>query len=160
MAESSMTITNMIDDIPQKSIEDSFRDWESDVFGFGYGSGEEPVLTALKGFIACLYDSKDARSYDYAKLETVLTPAVTWLLINALCHADIIEYGTSPRFGWLTRKGERLRDFIGSHTIDELVEICCNHDENYSSCSPDSCNCGEHGYVEGRKCPNPFWGKD
>lgn len=150
---------SLIDEIPQKPIEYSFRDWESDVFGFGYGNGEDHIIPALRQFLS-LCGKGDETQYDYRKLEEYLAPTVAWLLINALCHADMIEYGTSPRFGWLTGKGKRLKEYMLSKTADELIEIACNHGEEYIHCSPNYCNCGKSGYVEGRKCPNPFWGKD
>ena len=140
--------------VENKPIDHSFRDWEGSTFGFGYGTGEEHTIPALKQFLELC---KDKEAYDYVELETALTPAVAWLLINVLCKADIIEYGTSPRYGWLTDKGKRLKGFVGKHTADELYEIAAGHDENYISCYPDACNCGESGYVPGRKCPNPFW---
>jgi hypothetical protein len=72
---------------------------------------------------------------------------VAWLLINHLCQLDIIEYGTSSRFGWLTAEGESLKAFVASKTADELAEIACNHDD---VCYPDACNCGPNGYENGR----------
>lgn len=140
-----------------KSIEHQFRDWEGHVFGYGYGSGEEHTLTALKQFLELCNEGSYGHSYSYETLEKALTPAVAWLLINILCHADIIEYGTSPRFAWLTAQGERLKDFVSKHTVEQLYEIAANHDENYFSCSPQYCNCGEDGYEEGRVCDNQFW---
>lgn len=154
-----MNKSDLIDDIPQKSIEDSFRDWESNAFGFGYGSGEEHVIPALRRFMELCSEPPLGGSYDYRKLEAELGPAVAWLLINMLCHhrIDMIEYGTSPRCGWLTKTGERLKEFMLSKTSDELVELATNYDQDHTICMPDACNCGPKGYVEGRKCPNPFW---
>lgn len=140
-----------------KTLEEYFRDWEGDTFGFGYGSGEEHTIPALKSFLELCIEPPLGHSYNYTKLEAALTPAVAWFLINALCKADIIEYGTSPRYAWLTGKGERLKEFVSKYTAEQLVEIACNHDENYSHCYPDACNCGESGYEKGRICQNPFW---
>lgn len=137
-----------------KTLDESFRDWEGSVFGYGYGSGEEHVLGALKAFMAAIPD----RAYDSRVLEAAVTAPVAWLLINALCHADIIEYGTSPRGGWLTEKGKALQGYVSRHSTEELAEIVCNHDEDYTHCYPTACNCGPHGYEEGRACSNPFWG--
>jgi len=134
-----------------KSLEEYFIDWESHVFGFGYGTGESHVLSALKGFFNIL---KQDRNYDHRILEKEFGPIAAWLLINVLAHADIIEYGTSPRFGWLTTKGERLRDFVGSKTSDELVDIVCH---NNSECTPDNCYCDPDNPND--KCLNPFWSK-
>lgn len=139
----------------RKSLDDNFRDWETTAFGFGYGTGEPHIIPALKAFMDTL---EDRRSYDYRAVEERHGPLAAWLLINALCHADILEYGTSPRFGWLTAKGEALRDYVAGRSAEELLTVL-DYDENYYPCYPDSCNCGPDGYEEGRVCPNPFWGR-
>ena len=105
-----------------KSNEQAFCDWEGSVFGYGYGTGEQYILGDLKRFISSI-PGRGEGTYDFQVLEEELTPSVCWFLINALCAADIIEYGTSPRFGWLTNKGERLRDFVNSKILEELVWI-------------------------------------
>ena len=140
-----------------KSIEDNFVDWESWVFGFGYGSGEEYTLNALKTFFATVGRLNLPNAYESGALEKALTPTVAWLLINTLCHADVIDYGTSPRFGWLSREGEALKLFTDSHSLEELYNICVDRPEGYIHCMPDACNCGPRGYQAGAKCPNPFW---
>lgn len=141
-----------------KSIEHSFRDWESNIFGFGYGTGEEHTLPALKAFFElCGRGPNSGRNYDFAKLESALGATVAWLLINTLCHANIIEYGTSPRYGWLTPEGEAIKAFMAKKSIDELVELCSSRSEDETVCYPDACNCGPNGYQKGVKCPNPFW---
>ena len=145
-----------------KTIENSFRDWDGNTFGYGYGSGEEHTIPALRRFLE-LCDGRgnaDSTQYDYEALEKALTPIVTWLLINTLAHADILEYGTSPRFAWLTSKGERLKAFMLSHTIEELVEMATDREEGSDVCYPDACNCGPNGYQKGVQCKNPFWTKD
>ena len=43
-----------------------FRQWEGRIFGAGYGSGEFPIMKAVKTFFDCL---ENERSYDYEKLE-------------------------------------------------------------------------------------------
>ena len=146
---------------PTKTIEQNFIDWESGVFGFGYGSGETHILKALQLFLSNVGKGEVnyPSTYDYRYLESVpaLGPAPTWFLINALCRANIIEYGTSPRFGWLTKEGESLKKFVCSKTVDELYDLVCNVTQDDTICSPQSCNCGEHGYEKGRVCYNPFW---
>lgn len=137
-----------------KTIEQNFVDWEGAVFGFGYGSGEPHTITALKAFLdAC----PSAGTYDYEALERTLTPAVTWLLINILARAGMIEYGTSPRFGWLTDKGVALKAFMTTYDVDGLVALVTERTEDDVVCYPDACNCGPEGYEKGRKCANPFW---
>jgi len=136
-----------------KTLDDYFTDWEGHVFGFGYGTGEEYTIPALQ----ILFNNiNEDRTYDYKKLEEAFTPLPAWLLINILCRADIFEYGTSPRYGWLTGKGKRLSDFVKSKTTEELYLLTCK-DENYTHCYPDACNCGPNGYEKDSVCQNPFW---
>lgn len=135
-----------------KSIAEYFAEWHSHVFGFGYGSGEEHILPALSAFLAAI---PHEGPYDYKSLEEAVTPAVAWLLINALCHADIIEYGTSPRYGWLTKQGRALRDFVIAQPADTLYETA--RLDNLDHCAPEFCNCGPTGYTPTKLCHNPFW---
>lgn len=136
-----------------KSIEESFTDWEAYVFGFGYGTGEEFTLPALKNFLEAI---PVEGHYDHNDLGKVFGPLPAWLLINILCDARIIEYGTSPRYGWLTPQGKRLREFVAERSSESLYELTCR-DEDYNICRPGTCNCGPNGYEQGRKCGNPFW---
>lgn len=108
-----------------KTIEQNFVDWEAHVFGFGYGTGEPHTLGALKSFMYAVGREDHAHAYDYTKLETAVGAVPAWLLLNILCHADIIDYGSSPRFGWLTSRGERLKDFLATKSVEELVALCC-----------------------------------
>lgn len=136
-----------------KPIEDYFADWESYVFGFGYGTGEEHALCALKEFLAaCPAEG----TYDYRDLEKACGPSVAWLLINTLCHADVLEYGISPRFAWFTSNGKALKAYVDSVTVDDLLG-CLRHDEEYTPCYPDGCNCGPGNWSPKRLCNNPFW---
>jgi hypothetical protein len=132
-----------------KSIEDQFTDWEGSTFGYGYGTGEDHTILALKAFMAAIPE----RGYDYRVLETTLTPSVTWLLINILCRANILEYGTSPRFGWLTPQGERLKAFIDPRSVEYLCALT-QKTEDYVPCYPDTCNCDG---TSRAKCANIFW---
>ena len=143
------------------TLEQSFKNWEAHVFGYGYGTGEKYILPVLRQFMAICTprDGSSSFSYDHGALELLLDPAPAWLLINVLCRADIIEYGTSPRFGWLTKNGEKLREFMLSKSDDELYALAANRSEDDPGCSPDVCNCGPMGYQKGVKCDNPFWNK-
>ncbi len=142
-----------------KTIDENWIDWESHAFGFGYGSGEPHTVAALKRFME-LVPADGA--YDYTVMERELTPTVAWLLINRLCSHDVdmLEYGTSPRYAWLTARGRALKTYMATKSVDDLVELACCHTEDYFVCSPDACNCGPNGYEAGRRCPNPFWDRD
>lgn len=140
-----------------KTAEQSFSDWESTTFGYGYGTGEPHTLRVLKAFMDAIGRDDEPHAYEYERLEQAVTAPVAWLLINRLCQVDIIEYGTSPRFGWLTEEGEALRSFLSGKTVDELVDICCDRTEDNPPCYPDACNCGPEGHDEKRICYNPFW---
>ena len=123
-----------------------FIDWQNDVFGYGYGTGEQFTLPALKRFFELLCDG---RRYNYEAVEGDFGQLAAWLLINILCHAGILEYGTSSRYGWITPRGEALRDYLSGKTADELYELTAT-DENYVHCYPDHCNCAT-------RCENPLW---
>jgi hypothetical protein len=141
---------------PSKTIEQHFVDWEADAFGFSYGTGEPHILAALKTFLAL---TPFGQSYQFEMLEQVLTPTVAWLMINALCKCDIVEYGSSPRYGWLTEGGKQLRAFVGQRTVEELVTLVTSIDNgNYVHCGRGrkECQCGGFDYGQ-RMCPNPFW---
>lgn len=125
-----------------------FIDWESNTFGFGYGTGERHTILVLKKFFINL--PKEG-NYDYEKLEEALGAQQFWLLLNTLCHADIIEYGTSPRFGWLSKKGKLLKEYIDSKSAIELYELT-SVESDYIHCYPEYCNC------DGKKCDNPLFG--
>lgn len=139
-----------------KSLDDCWSDWEAHVFGMGYGTGEAHTIPAIKSLFGAVGREDLPHAYDYKVLERECGATVAWLLINTLINADIIEYGSSPRYGWLTEAGRRLKAFIDGKTTDELIELTCR-DENYVHCYPTACNCGPNGYEEGRKCGNPFW---
>ena len=143
-----------------KSIDEQFIDWESHVFGFGYGTGESPTLVALRAFLGwCKPDEENnpIYSYDHRELEIVLGDTVARLMINILCHADILDYGTSPRHGWLSKNGVALKQFIESKTDEQLYKLVTSTNEDYIHCGPDYCNCGPDGYVKDQKCKNVFW---
>lgn len=125
-----------------------FIDWEGEAFGYGYGTGEDYVIPAVKQF----FDALDNGSYHYQKLEEALTPAVAWLLINRFLQMDLFEYGTSSRRAWLTSKGKTLAAYIGSHTAEELVSVL-DYEDGYIHCYLDHCNCEA-------PCNNPMFAKE
>lgn len=138
---------------PSKTLDENFRDWEGEAFGFGYGSGEEHILPALQAFMRAVLPTG---GYDHEDLAIACgSGATAWLFINILCREDAIEYGTSPRYGWLTPKGKRLQSYVLSKSPSDLIDIACVHGD--IGCSKTACNCGENGYEEGRVCFNPFW---
>jgi hypothetical protein len=124
-----------------------FIDWENHVFGYGYGSGEMPIIGALKDWFDQL---EEGRRYDYTLMERAIGPLATWLLINALAHANIIGYGTSPRFGWISEKGEKLRAYMAGRTTDQLYDLVMSTDDGYIHCDPGLCQCPE-------PCNNPLF---
>jgi hypothetical protein len=144
--------------------EKNFADWEKSVFGFGYGDGELHIVPLVRAFLVGCNGGAGRNQYDFREQEAALTPAVAWFIINALCKADMIEYGTSPRFGWLTDKGEALKHFMLSRAEDILVRLATGVDDDDddpgNTCYPDACNCGPNGYEKGRVCVNPFWQDD
>lgn len=132
-----------------KTDEDFFRDWESHVFGFGYGSGEPHTVHALKDFLESIPANA---AYDYEALEHRHGELVTWLFINILAHAGLLEYGTSPRYAWLSENGRALQTFVAARSSEQLIELTATP-EDYVHCYPDHCNCDDD---DCRK-RNPFW---
>lgn len=133
-----------------KTLENYFSDWEAEVFGYGYGTGEVHTLPALKTFME---NCPESGVYNYEQLEAALTPATAWLLINILCEADILDYGSSPRGAWLTEQGKALQAFVLAKTLDELYELSTEDERSENiHCFPDYCNCKTT-----PRCDNPFW---
>jgi hypothetical protein len=131
-----------------------FREWEHEAFGYGYGTGEAHILPILHAFFAQL---EDGRSYEAALFETEVGAPSAWFLLNVLCRADILDYGTSPRYGWLTPLGERLRDYVLCHTPEELYAIVTQDvDHEHPLCSQAFCNCPGGSDDEGCR-QNPLW---
>ena len=123
-----------------------FADWESDCFGYGYGTGESFIIPSLCTFMK--HVPIDG-CYDYLKLQIVCGSAEAWFLINILCHQDMIEYGSSPRFAWLTSKGKALKEYLdckGEVAAQEVIR----DQESWDYCYPDACNCDT-------PCDNPLW---
>ena len=140
----------------KRTIESYFADWESYAFGFGYGSGEQYTLAALKAFLEHCVGEPNFH-YDSEELEAALGATVAWLMINALCKVDIIEYGTSPRHGWLTEAGRNLQRFVKERSLETLLAATEVPEDEAMSCTPSYCNCGPNGYQSGRICENPFF---
>lgn len=129
-----------------KTIHDQFLDWHNDAFPCGYGTGDPHTLGALRSFLlACESDGR----YQYTVAEAACGQVVAWLLINTLCGLDLIDYGTSPRFGWLTAEGIRLRDYFATTDLDEIIAVATG-DGGEPQCFPDLCQCKA-------PCMNPFW---
>ena len=102
----------------------------------------------LQTFLACIKDE----SYPAADLETRLNPTITCVaFINALCRVGILEYGTSPRYGTLTYKGQQLREYMLSKAPEALYAIATQEfDPTDPLCSPGFCNCpGAVGRIKG-----------
>jgi hypothetical protein len=120
------------------------------------GPAKRMYLVRSRRWFEASGDDDRPDSDDYRKLEAACGPAVAWLLINTLVKANVIAYGTSPRFAWLTKEGVALRGFLAGKTVEQLVGTCCTGDE-HDYCGPTWCNCGPSGHEAGRKCQNPFW---
>jgi len=140
--------------------ESNFTEWENRVFGAGYGSGELPILKAVKTFFDSLEDN---RNYDFQILESKLGDTVTWLLINAFDKGSVIEWGTSARYGWLTSCGYFVRDFIKNRSPEELYDIVMSAEDRNCLCDgeikgKDHEMCGKNPMVN-EKYANQLWYK-
>jgi len=138
--------------MPKLELTDKhFIDWESETFGYGYGTGEAYILQVLQEFLA---RCPNEGTYNFEVLENNLGATVAWLLINTLCKADIIEYGCSPRFGWLDIKGILLKNYIENKDLDTLYNLTMldYEGDGFVSCSKGYCNC-----EKGQECNNPMF---
>jgi hypothetical protein len=132
-----------------------FREWEREAFGYGYGTGEYYILPILHHFFLTL---EDGHAYEAENVARELGNAEAWFLLNVLCHMNIVDYGTSPRYGWLTPMGERLRDYVLCRTPEMLYSIVMADGYNHGvfdvseECSLDFCNCPDG--VAGQGCLN------
>jgi len=122
-----------------KTIDDYFIDFEANNIGYGYGSGEKHTTAALKGFLA---KCPDSGAYDYEIIEQAIGGAATWFLIPILAKAGIIDYGTSPRYAWLTDQGKALKAYLDARPIEQLLQLL-QYPESQELCYPGHCNCGE-----------------
>lgn len=147
------------EDLPVKTLDQHFTDWESHVFGLGYGTGEQYIIPALKHFMDAIGRLKDGlpNAYLHDNLESAVGNTTAWLLITILVKYDIIEYGTSPRCGWLTKEGEALRAYLDTKTCEHLLDLTGKSIDDHTFCQPDFCNCGPSGYSKIKICHNPFW---
>lgn len=140
-----------------KTTDEHFRDWFHEPFGYGYGTGETSILAQLRGMVELLHDKDgDMYTYSHEELEAGLGEATAWLLINALCKNDDIDYGTSPRFGWFYGHGKTLIDYIKAHEVEDMYETVANYDSDYITCFDDYCSCHDN-QVHHRCKYNPFW---
>ena len=142
-----------------KTLEQHFYDWRSRFFGYGYGTGEQHTIGALKDFLEAFgVKPSGGATYDYKVLEAKVGARVAWLLINKLCGSDMnfLEYGTSPRFGWVGQDGYQatLFHYITAHTLGELLDFSPSDSNEYCECYPTHCNCDDKGCEQS---PNPFW---
>jgi hypothetical protein len=138
----------------KKTEDDYFRDWFSSAFPYGYGTGDEFFIKALKDVFDYMKSNED--KYHYEDLEEMFSPAFAWFIINKLCELHIFEYGTSPRFAWIghSPKIRRIYHFIVEKSNEELMAII-DSPEDYIECYHHYCN---HTNLEDKGCLlNPFF---
>lgn len=140
----------------RRTIQEYFIDWYGEAFGYGYGTGDVYYCKALVEFFNSVKpkDGGNSFTYDYEELEKAMGAAEAWFTINELCKQDLIDYGTSPRYAWLSYTGEQMYQFLKGKTADELYELV-NVDSDYIHCYKDYCN---HTELKDKGClSNPFW---
>ena len=130
-----------------------FIDWFSENIGHGYGTGEAYTIPALLGFLDV---TPEEGNYDYEEIEKRIGGASTWFLMDIFCKTHFIGYGTSPRYGWLEKKGKLLKEFLKGKSVDEVYDLVMV-DSTYTHCYPNACNCGPNGYEKGKVCDNPLF---
>lgn len=139
-----------------KGTKEYFIDWYHSELGYGYGTGDEYYCKALIDFFQLLRQANvdEVFQYNYKKLENEMGGAAAWFIINIMCGSDLVEYGTSPRYGWLTPSGELMRDLLAEYNADSLYELVCTSHE-YTTCMKDYCN---HTDAGNKGCKgNPFF---
>lgn len=130
-----------------------FIDWFAEHISHGYGTGEQYTIPCLKLF---LENCPEDGNYDFEVIQNVVGKAETWFLMSIFGKTDVINYGTSPRYGWLDDKGKLLKQYVDGKTVDALYGLVMT-DGDYVHCGPTYCNCGPNGYEKDRKCPNPLF---
>ena len=55
-----------------------------------------------------------------------------WLFVSWAVHADLLEYGTSPRGAWFTDKGKRFKRILQDyeHPIQRACEVNYRRDQS------------------------------
>ena len=119
-------------EISDKDIEFFYTFWHDELHGNCYGN-EHPLLYAFKIFFDTLIDDQ---RYDYRELSKAYgDERLCWSIITHLHQLDLIEWGTSIRFGFLNtcrwvdgalktdNTVERLRDMFRKYSVDALYQI-------------------------------------
>ena len=104
-----------------------FYKWFDEHFGYCYGSGVPEIVNLLLLFFSVIPWRKP---YKHTNIEVLLGVPAAWLLINLFCIDRVVEYGVSPRCGWLTEKGNSLRVFMCAQGKARLLEIIEKGDDN------------------------------
>lgn len=114
------------------NMDKQYHDLLTDGLHWNAYGGDESLYGTLKIF----FESIEVRvkpdyrilSYDYRVLSETVGSSAAWMLIYQFSHLGWINYGTSPRFGWLEEAGVWLHKYVLSKTVDELIE---NHQREY-----------------------------
>ena len=92
---------------------------------YAYGD-EYPTLKMLSTAFKIFNKSEmneQLYTYDYRKLIDILkSEELAWATIHLLDAHEMIDWGTSIRFGWLDGKGVNLREYFEKYTVDELYQ--------------------------------------
>lgn len=91
---------------PDGCYHESYKDYVFSEFGYMAYDGKTAnlVLELLKE----LWDGQHPNHYFIRESENDYEWAFQAFMLEILASKDIIEYGTSPRGGWLTNKGKNL----------------------------------------------------
>jgi hypothetical protein len=80
----------------------------------------DEAFAVLRGLLL-IYPAEAYKSFPWierveeAKAQVGGSEPVLYLLLGFLDHLDLTEHGTSIRFGWLTPKGEAVRNWLEAH---------------------------------------------
>lgn len=97
-----------------------FQSLYSEQLGWGNYGSEQALCVSLKDFLDSI--PLDC-GYDHELLATKVGAAFAWSLIYQFVALGWINYGTSPRYGWLEGDGVWLKAFVATRSADDLYAI-------------------------------------
>jgi hypothetical protein len=104
-----------------------FYNWYQSHYSHGYGTGEVHIVWSLKRFVEAIPLDE---AYNYEDIEAKVGPVVAWMFIDVFCQDNLLEYGSSPRYAWLTESGVDLAQFVRSKDATELYDIVTRAPDN------------------------------
>ena len=86
-----------------------------------YGELDEIFIDDIKKIIQYIKDEDKENPYLFDNKQSCY-----WYIVSILHNCDFIDYGTSPRFPWLTQTGKALAEEINIMTKDDFEYLLDN----------------------------------